>query len=235
MAVGDQTNILGRLKSLLPFGWFPQGQTPVLDTALSGAAAALAWAYNLLTWTGQQMRLATSQGGMLDLFAYDYFGSNLPRLPNESDTAYAARIKAALLAPADTRGALINMLTALTGTPPLVFEPGHQADTGGIGTGYLGWTSGPGGWGSLALPYQLFVVAYRPISPPVGAAQRQGWGNIAAGISFAIGGWGKLLMGYTSPSAAAGLVTDAMIYRQIAAIMPAGVIAWVYITNKPSE
>ena len=219
-----------RLRLLLPSNWFPAGPLPVLDAVLAGPASAMAWAYSLLTWVGQQMRLPTSAGGMIDLFAYDFFGYGLLRRAGETDTAYIARIQANLFQPRNTRAALVTVLTALTGRAPLIMEPMRAADTGGWTSGYLGWST-YGRVGSLENPYQFFVTAYRPLQVPTGAAWRQGFGNLAAGVTWAIGGWATRLLGYVSSDATASGVSDADIYAAIAAVIPAGTIAWTYISD----
>jgi hypothetical protein len=74
---GDQTDILGRIKALLPFRWFPD-TTPVLDALLSGIAWSLALIYSLIQYAKNQTRIATASDGFLDLISYDFFGINLP-------------------------------------------------------------------------------------------------------------------------------------------------------------
>jgi hypothetical protein len=117
MATGDQTDMQARLRAVLPSEWFPAGPLPVLDTVLAGVGTAMAAAYNLLAFARAQMRLATSTGAFLDLFSFDFFGNGLLRRPGELDPAYGARISANLLAPKNTRAAVIEAVTLLTAPP----------------------------------------------------------------------------------------------------------------------
>lgn len=165
MAIGDTDDIVGRLKALLPAGWFA-GETPVLDAVLAGLADKWAWVFSLTEYARAQARIRTATGSWLDLAARDFFGAHVARLTNEGDTAYRARILANLLPERATRAALIAVVTALTGRAPWVFEPAHTGDTGGYGNGAVAWSGmaygAAGGWGSLSHPFQAFVVAYRP-------------------------------------------------------------------------
>lgn len=174
MATGDQADFLFRLKSLLPFRWFPTtapgatSATPILDAVLSAPASAFAYLYGIIVWAKAQMRMATASGVGLDMIGLDYFGLGLPRKVNESDAAFLRRLKLELMRPRGTRAALAKVLTDLTGRAPWIFEPARSTDTGGWGN--TGMTAGTGlgygaagGYGSLMLPFQAFVIAYRPI------------------------------------------------------------------------
>ena len=91
MAAGDQTDILGRIKALLPFRWFPD-ITPVLDALLSGVAWALSFIYSLIQYAKLQTRIATASDGFLDLIAFDFFGTSLLRRQQETDVSFRGRI-----------------------------------------------------------------------------------------------------------------------------------------------
>src|SRR5580658_3900532 len=110
MAAGDSNDCLTRIKSLLPYRWFPDS-TPILDALLSGPAWALSFIYSLIQYAQSQTRIATATDGFLDLISYDFFGSNLPRNQQEFDASFRARILATLLRPKATRPAMISMLT----------------------------------------------------------------------------------------------------------------------------
>src|SRR3978361_501866 len=92
---GDQSDILSRLKTLLPGGWF-RDATPVLDGFLSGIAWALAQVYALAAYARLQTRILTATDGFLDLISFDFFGNTLPRRALESDAAFRTRIVAEL-------------------------------------------------------------------------------------------------------------------------------------------
>ena len=165
--IGDQQDILSRLKQVLPLRWFPD-ETPVLDTLLNGVAWAWAWVYELLQYVITQARISTAETAWLDLIATDFFGSGLDRRVGENDDSYRHRILVELIRERGTRQAVISSLLDQTGRPPAVFEPANTLDTGGYGS-ISGHASGiaygtAGGWGSLNLPFQFFVTAYRPVS-----------------------------------------------------------------------
>ncbi len=79
-----------------------------------------------------------------------------------------------------------------------------------------------GGWGTLGLPYQSFVTAYRPIGS--GIANVSGWG---AGL----GGYGHGAIEYGDLSMTEAPVTDEDIYAVTASVMPVAAIAWTRISN----
>ena len=229
MAIGDPGNVQNRLRALLPATWFPKGASPVLDAVLAGAAAALSGIYGFAAYARLQTRIATAIAGMLDLIAYDFFGYSLVRQPNEADAAYRTRIRQNLFLPRGTRPAVAFVLKQLTGRAPVIFEPQRQADVlAGWGQGGMGWTTGPGLLGSPSYPYQMFVTAYRPIGQ--GVANVQGWGTPGRN-PIGIGGWGARLLMYAPNNAASQIVSDADIYAAIAAVMPAGTVAWVQIKS----
>lgn len=79
-----------------------------------------------------------------------------------------------------------------------------------------------GGWGNLALPFQFFVTAYRPLGVGIGYAS--GW---ACGG----GGYGQGFLEYANLAMMQGQVTDADICAVIASVLPVGVIAWTRISS----
>jgi hypothetical protein len=220
--IGDQSDVLGRIKALLPFRWFPDS-TPVLDALLSGVAWSLSFAYSLIQYSKLQTRIATATDGFLDLISYDFFGTALARRTQEMDAPYRTRIQIALLQQKATRQGMINALTALTGRAPVIFEPARPADTGAWGASISGWSSGAGGWGSLLHRAQVFITAFRPAT--AGIPNVIGWGGTA-------GGWSTPgQFKWSNLSQIEGSVTDEDIYALIAVTKPAGVRAWVRISN----
>lgn len=218
---GDQADFISRLKAVLPGGWF-RDETPILDGVLAGISWALAAAYSLADYARKQCRIRTATDGFLDLIAYDYFGGNLPRKLQEPDEAYRVRILAALFPEKGTRRGLIRTLEILTGRTPWVFEPARPADTGGYSVGGMGYGVA-GGYGSLALPHQAFVIAYRPTG--------QGIPNIA-GYGVPQGAYNTPSQGmYANPSLIQGAVTDADIYAAIDAVKPAATTVWTQIQS----
>jgi hypothetical protein len=222
---GDQSEMQARLRAALPNGWFAD-DAPILSGVLAGLADAWAWLYAMLAYVRLQTRIATATDGWLDLMARDYGGPTWARQTGETDAAFRTRIRANLQRLRGTRAALIASLTQLTGRTPVIFEPGYPPDTGGYGSIGLGWNTA-GGWGSLALPYQCFVTAYRPSGG--GIANSGGWGS--ASTPFALGGWNTLALQYGDASLVEGEVTDAEILATVADCMPAATIAWTALSN----
>lgn len=216
---GDQSDFVARLKATLPTNWFADS-TPNLDGLLSGLANLWANLFTLLQFARLQTRIATATDGFLDAISADFLGISLPRRTAEPDTPYRTRIQRELLRPRNTRGAIQSVLTDLTGRTPIIFEPSRPADTGAWG-GPLGYGS-VGGWGSLALPFQCFVTAFR--AQGNGISQVAGWGQNA-------GGYGQGSITYASLDMIQGAITDSDIDAAIARVMPVSTVAWTCISN----
>lgn len=210
---GDREDILARLKAVLPTRWFGD-DSPVLDGLLSGLAASWTWLHGLHAYARRQTRIATATDDWLDRIGADFFGARLRRRGGEADDAYRCRILRELLRPRATRPALVQALVDLTGRTPVIFEPARPADTGawGMATAY----GVAGAWGSLLLPCQVFVTAYRPSGS--GIALLAGYGS---------GG----PLAYASLAMVQGQVTDADIHAAIAGTLPAAATAWTRISN----
>lgn len=217
--IGDASDMQARLRALLPPRWFAD-DAPVLGLALAGLAEGWAWLHGLVAQARAQTRIATATDTHLDLISRDLFAAGLPRRFGEADAAFRARIRRALLPPRATRPALVAALEGLTGRTPRVFEPARPADTGAYGHA-LGYGAA-GGWGSLALPFQCFVTAYRPRG--VGVPLSGGWG-------MAAGGYGCGALQYASRAMAQSQVGDAEILATVAGAMPVASIAWTRIAN----
>lgn len=131
MAIGDQPDLFGRIKRLLP-NWFGQdvAPTPILDGLLQGPAWLLSFVYSLIAYAKLQTRLATATDGWLDLISQDFLGSSLPRNLGESDATFLARIKANLFPPSNTVAAIVAAVGAITGTTPRLMEPWRPSQTG---------------------------------------------------------------------------------------------------------
>ena len=111
--------------------------------------------------------------------------------------------------------------TVLTGRVPLVFEPERPADTGGWGGG-CGYGV-VGGWGSVLLPAQVFVTAFRPTGTGV---------PIVAGYGIPTGAYATAGQAeYAAMAMIQGAVTDADIYAAVDATKPAGTTAWTSISS----
>ncbi|CAN7330112.1 hypothetical protein LJR084_001933 [Variovorax sp. LjRoot84] len=221
MATGDQSDFLSRIKSTLP-PWFTD-VTPILDALLSGLAAAWANIYALYLYAQLQTRIKTATDGWLDLIAGDYFGTRIARKANQTDVSFRAVIIANLFRERATRAALIQVLTELTGRAPIVIEPQRPADCGAYGVPTSGYGVA-GYYGSLLLPSQCFLIAFRPAS--TGIPNIAGYSNPPAAYSTpSQGGM------YASLSMILGQVTDADIYAAIDSVKPVGTVIWTTIQS----
>jgi hypothetical protein len=218
---GDQSDMLTRLKALLPFGWF-RDSTPVLDALLSGFGWALAQVYSLIQYAQSQTSITTASDGFLDLYSYVYFGNNLPRRQQEMDDPFRARILATLLREKVTRPAMVKALLNLTGRAPVIFEPFQPIDTGAYGIPTSGYGVA-GKYGSLLYPSQFWITAFRPAGS--GIPNVAGYGSSSSG--YGIPSQGE----YASLGQVQGFVTDADIYAAIAATKAEGVTAWAQLSN----
>ncbi|GLR67558.1 hypothetical protein GCM10010909_22390 [Acidocella aquatica] len=217
--VGDTSDMLARLKMVLPGRWFSDS-APVLEALLTGLASAWSGLYALLGFVQAQTRIGSASGIFLDIASADYMGGALPRRAGEADVAYRARIRNNLVAPRATRAGLVEALRNLTGRVPMVFEPMNAGDTGGYNVN-LGYNIA-GGYGSLDLPYQFFLTAYRPNDTPI---------SNAGGYSTGPGGYNEAPMFYAAAAEFPGVVSDADIYAAVAAVIPISSIAWTQISN----
>jgi hypothetical protein len=220
----SQSDICQRIKAALPARWFGNN-APNLDLVLGSLAAGWISLFGLLDYTKAQVRIATSFDIWLDLIALDYFQNRLKRRLREADLSFRVRITRELQRDRCTRSAVYNLIEDLTGRPPIIFEPTNPLDTGCFGarespdTGVAGYGSA-GAWGSLQLPFQAFVTAFRPITG--GIAAINGWGG-------SIGGFGSGQSSYIDLGMNTVQFSDAELYNDICHIAPAGTIIWVSI------
>lgn len=214
MTTGDTTDILTRIKQVLPPRWFAY-TAPLRDAVLGGLSDQLAWAYSFIAYAKQQTRITTSTGFFLDLTAYDYFGRFIRRRAGELDAAFMPRIKKEILRERVTRVGMVEALTDLTGRAPIVFEPCNTSDTAGYGT-HCGYGVA-GGYGNVALNNQVFLTVYR--TGLQGVPGVDGYGG-------SIGGYGAGAIEYVGPNMIVGAVTDSDIYSTIEATKPSGAICW---------
>jgi hypothetical protein len=222
---GDQTDIVRRIKAALPIGWFAD-DSPMLDCILYGVSQVWEWIYDWIVYAQKQTRISTASELWLNLISADYFGSDLPRRSGESDGHFRRRIQGDLLRERATRFAIASVVTDLTGRPPEIFEPARCFDTGGYGVdpttrGGLAYAT-VGGWGSLNLPFQCFITAYRPVS--AGIASVSGW-------CCPSGGYGAGEIEYADLSLMEDQLSDAEIYGAISNTLPIGVVGWTKIIN----
>jgi hypothetical protein len=223
--LGDQQDMLMRMRAVLPTRWFPDN-APVLDGVLGGLANTWSWAFRLLSYVRAQTRIATATDIWLDIIALDFFGDRLVRRTGQGDEILRSRIRRELFRERGSREAIIAALRDLTGRAPIIFEPSRTTDTGGYSS--TAHTSGgmgygvAGGWGNLGLPFQCFITAYR--SSGTGISTVSGWGN-------PFGGYGRGTLEYASLEMVLGQVTDDDIHATIADVLPVAAVGWTKITN----
>lgn len=243
MATGDTADFAARVRAVLPRGWFPD-TTPNLDAVLNGCGYAWSYCYGMVAFTKAQARRLTASGVFLDMLSADFFGSFLLRRAGELDSTYNARIGREMFREKGTRAGVIRALTDLTGRAPAIFEPAYPLDTGGCG--WLGMTvgtglacggvgvPGAGGAGSLALPFQFFVTAYRPtgggIPYVMGAYLGSGWAGGGVG-SISDFGAGAGAFEAASLSMSLGRIDDEDIRTTLLNVKPAATLPWYRITN----
>lgn len=222
---GDQQDFLYRIKSLLP-RWFGDS-APILDGVISGLAWAGSFIYSLWAYAKLQTRILTATDGWLDMIAADFFGAAIRRAENQSDASFRALIIINLFRERATRAGIVKVLQDLTGRTPAVFEPLRPLDTGAYSAPNSGYGMA-GGYGSMLLPFQAFVTAFRPSGsgiPNVG-----GYGGTAGGPGP--GGYGvPSEIEYASLDMIQGAVTDADIYTAIDSVKPVGTILWTRISS----
>lgn len=164
--IGNADDMVRRLRMVLPARWFAD-TTPILDGVLTGLGATSAWAYGLLKGVRQQARIATASGKFLDIAATDFFGSRVARGAGQSDSGFRAAILREIFRPRATREALSRSLEDPTRRPPDIFEPARPADTAIWNT--VGAYCVAGRWGSLQMPNQILISAYRRFPGAPGA------------------------------------------------------------------
>jgi hypothetical protein len=216
--------VFSRLKAALPQRWFgsTSDSMPVVDSVLAAATTALSFIYSLYAYAKLQTRIKTATDGYLDLIAADFFGTSIQRKANQTDASFRATIIANMFRERATRNAIVKVLQDLTGRTPKIIEPKRPADTGAYGGPLIGYGLA-GAYGSLQMPYQAFVIAYRPLG--TGIPSVAGYGVSTGAYSTASQAeWASLSM-------IQGAVTDADIYAAIDSVRPAATIVWTNISS----
>ncbi len=212
-----------RLRGVLPKSWFPRGADPVLDSVLAGHATLLENSAQQLAFVAMQTRIKTSTGEWLDLVSNDFFGPNLPRLAEEPDDAFRARILANLFAIGPTRALLSTAVQRTTGSVPQIVEPQLPSDCGGWDTAG-GWGIA-GHWGACPgeMDAQFFVVPF--------IGQQGGIPNVGGYDVGALGWdiWGEWIE--LAMAQARVAITD--VDAAIESCHPVGTVAWTAAQTAP--
>lgn len=218
--LGGADDIIRRVKSLLPKGWW-FNIAPIRDAIIGGIADVSAWSYSLVQYAKKQTRVAWATDIWLDILSKDYFRFELPRKVNESDDKFRLRIQEELIRERVTRAGMTKALNDLTGKHSVIFEPWNTGDTGAWDVGTFAWDIS-GGWGDY-LPAQAFI---NVIPPGAGIPGAPGW-DIASGWDSGGTMWGDMTL-------IEGSVTDADIYRTINRTRPTGSIMWTQLSAPQS-
>lgn len=222
MATGDSNDIQARLRLALPKQWFTTDGI-VIGAVLGALATSWAWLYSLYAYIKAQSRILTASDGFLDVIAGDFFGTSITRKANQTDTSFRATILINLFRERATRNAITLILTQLTGRTPIIIEPQRPADTGAYSAPNSGYGSA-GAYGSVLLPFQAFVKAFRPLTS--GIPMIAGYGNAPAAYGTPSQG-GE----YASMDMIQGAVQDADIYAAVDGVKPAASTLWTSISN----
>ena len=228
--IGTKSDFVRRLLAVLPVHWFPD-VAPILTAVVTGSAWAWAQVYGLIQYARTQTRIGTATDMWLDIVSRDFFALALPRRQGEADASFRSRIRARLLRQAATRAGVAAGLTALTGRAPTIIEPWNTGDcgaVGGVGQAFGGGfaLNTAGAWGSVLLPYQMFIQVHRP-----NIAGLANVGGIYYGSGWAGGGIGVGAIEIVSTAMVAAQVGDTDIYQTITDLMPEGTVGWTEITN----
>jgi hypothetical protein len=220
MATGDQQDILARIYRCLP-PWFGDSP-PLLGALLNGVAHGLSFAYSLIIYARLQTRVRSATDAWLDMIAADFFGSAIRRSANQSDASFRGTILINLFRERATRNGMIKVLQDLTGRTPKIIEPRRPSDTGAYGGPLIGYGVA-GAYGSMLMPYQAFVIAYRPLG--TGIPSVAGYGISTGAYSTASQAeWASLSMIQQG-------VADSDIYAAIEATRPVATTVWTKISS----
>jgi hypothetical protein len=245
MATGDTDDLVYRLRALLP-PWFPnQGQAPIVDGVLTGIAALLSGAYQLIAYARLQTRIRTSTGAWIDWIAWDFLGSRFTRLPGETDPAFLARLLPELVRRRVTRDAIQQALVTLTGYPVRIIEPGQLTDVGFWKTRgsqptpvtfqNVDTIANPGRWSSRGLRCMFFVECVLPLTASFGNNAMPAWGEYTG--TFFLRGTAGAKSGPSAMISRGDFASSggaAAVYSLISAMRAAGITCWVKFVPVPT-
>lgn len=225
---GSSADIVVRVKGVIPNRWFAFTAS-IRDAVLGGLADGAAWCYALIGYAKAQTRLVTAYGAWLDVVAYDFLGRNLSRSGLQDDP-FRRMIKATILQERVTRLGMNEVVTALAGTAPWIFEPWNSGDTGAYSDanflcGQFGYDVGRGGYGAMDMPAQTLMIIARPA---VGGVPN------VDGYDDPIGGYDVGAIEYTDPSTPTTGISNAMILNAINTTRPTGAIVWTQFGTIPN-
>lgn len=232
MATGDRTDIAARLRRYLPPWFGAVGGSPVIDGLLAGIASAFASVFDLIAFTRQQARIATSTGAWLDLTAFSFLGAALPRFRLEADDGFRDRVRREIFRDRNTRPAGIALLTELTGAEPFVYEGWYGPVCGGLGSPSFA-LGRCGRIASRGAPAQ--VIFHVPLPQNYGIPNRPGLGSLRVS-GAAAGGLGDVPFSLVDDSEITGRgPSRTEILQRLESIRTDGVEYWVTFTPPPGH
>lgn len=236
--LGSQSDMLNRLAAVLPTGWFPDSDTPVVDGILSGIANIWSTIWTTLAYVAGQTRISTATDINLDIISSDFLGTSLPRGKGELDASFRSRILAAIFQKMATRSAISSALLGLTGTAPKIFEPTNANDTGGWGSAVSALNTGlaygfAGGYGSYDIPFQAFIQTASSTSTTVASIQGYGSATVLPAGYQVVGGYGAGALEYILGTEYILSASDQDVYDVINRIKPVATIIWVSTNYTP--
>ncbi len=210
--------ILAYIQGKLPCtGWFAEAARisgTVAYALCFGLASALSGVMGVAQFVALQIYLQTTSGDFLDLWAYDFFGTNVLRKSGESDLSFMGRLSALIFAPTVTKAAITQALSATGFTEPVVREAFSPKDTGAFGA--VSYFNAGSRFGSRGYPGQIFVEAGIPSTSSSGTISAFGESYFNTGPAF-----------YASPPIVALDLAD--LYGLVNLIRAAGIKAWVKV------
>lgn len=245
MATGDSDDMLGRLKSLIPYRWFAN-VAPIRDAVLGGVADSLAWCYSYVDYARLQTRLKTATGVWLDIAALDFLGLRFRRKKGQADASFSIALRKEIFRERATRPGMYAAVHDLTQTYVKIFEAFNPQDTGGFGAQWA-LSEDASAWGSTNYPWTMFITAQVPLGAGIpylsglndapsgflGASAPDPWAPQFSpefgGSVYTIGGDFAL----ADITKVTGLVTNQDIYDTINATRAAGITCWVNIGPPP--
>lgn len=225
-------DILARMRAVLPKRWFGDGASdtaPNVQAVLGGLASGTAFVSDQFDYVKLQTRIATATDANLELISSDFFGTRLPRWPNESDASYRKRIQTELLIERGTLDGMKKALHNLTGFWPKIWEPAQPNDGGAYST-YCGAYGKRGHLASLNLPGEVFIIAYRPLNVTT-VPNVEGYRSRLTPSAPGLGGYGGGSIEYVEIANSVTALSDQAIMDCVSYNAPAGVKCWVCILN----
>ena len=230
MAIGDFDDIILRFNAYL-VDWFGDAP-PLVDSIIEGYANIWAFLYASYIYVKKQTRIKTATDDNLDKISQDFFGGELPRKGNESDTHYRNRILVNLLRERATREGMRSILKIITGFEPIIIEPFRPLDTGAYNEPHTLGYNVAGRYSSMNYAYQAFIIVFRPFINGLGKFGALGVTNHGYNVVQSPTPANPIINAYGSLALLDDYVTDADIYHIVEVTRMNSTRIWVKIIEK---